>query len=98
MSIRWTSGAAEQLTSIVQRIQSERPEAAHKTAEVITEAIGKLSVFPKLGRPGEKTGTRELICPPYVIVYRVIADVAEILFIWSAGLALTVAKPYHLRN
>jgi plasmid stabilization system protein ParE len=48
--------------------------------------IGDLEAFPNLGRPGEEVrGTRELVCAPYVIVYRLKEDVAEILYIWHGA-------------
>jgi toxin ParE1/3/4 len=84
--IRWTTDAANQLEAIVQHIQKDNPEAARKTAEAILDRIASLEVFPRLGRQGEDVeGTRELHCTPYVIVYRLKDDVAEILYIWHGA-------------
>jgi len=84
--IRWTTDAANQLEGIVERIQQNNPDAARKTAQAILERIGELKVFPQLGRPGQDVeGTRELVCPPYVIVYRLKNDAAEILCIWHGA-------------
>jgi plasmid stabilization system protein ParE len=47
--------------------------------------VAELETFPALGRPGEKKGTRELVSAPYVIVYRLHKDVAEILHIWHGA-------------
>ncbi len=83
--IRWTLGAVDQLTGIVQHIRRDNPEAPRQVAQTITDTIGKLDVFPGIGRPGEVSGTRELVSPPYVIVYRIIKDVAEILHVWHGA-------------
>jgi plasmid stabilization system protein ParE len=47
--------------------------------------IAGLETFPGLGRAGEGKGTRELVSLPYVIVYRLKEDVAEILYIWHGA-------------
>ncbi len=84
--IRWTTDAANQFEGIVRRIQDSNPDAARKTAETILGRIVDLQAFPNLGRPGEEVrGTRELVCPPYVIIYRLKDDVAEILYIWHGA-------------
>jgi plasmid stabilization system protein ParE len=67
-------------------IQQNNPGAAHKTVQAILDRIGELKVFPNLGRLGQEVeGTRELVCPPYVIVYRLKNDAAEILYIWHGA-------------
>jgi plasmid stabilization system protein ParE len=46
-----------------------------------------LALFPRRGRPGRQTDTRELVVmPPYLIVYRVSGeDVVTILRVWRAA-------------
>ena len=84
--IRWTTDAINQLEGIVKQIQQDSPEAARKTAQAILDAIGNLKLFPNLGRPSDDVeGTRELHTPPYVIVYRLRRDVAQILYIWHGA-------------
>ena len=84
--IRWTTEAADQLEGIVDQILKDNPEAARKVARAILGRIENLKDFPRLGRPGEEVeGTRELVSPPYVIVYRIKDDVAEILHIWHGA-------------
>jgi addiction module RelE/StbE family toxin len=84
--IRWTTEAANQLEGIVDHILKDNPEAARKVARAILGRIENLKDFPRLGRPGEEVeGTRELLSPPYVIVYRIKDDVAEILYIWHGA-------------
>ncbi len=84
--IRWTTDAVNQLEGIVKYIQKDNPRAARKVAQTILRNIAKLKQFPRLGRPGEELeDTRELACPPYVVVYRLKDDVAEILYIWHGA-------------
>ena len=84
--IRWTPEAADQLESIVDKILKDNPEVARKVARAILGRIENLKDFPRLGRPcDEVEGTRELHSPPYVIVYRLKVDVAEILYIWHGA-------------
>ena len=83
--IRWTTEAVNHLEVFVNRIREDNPEAARTIAQTILDRITQLETFPGLGRPGERHGTRELVSPPYVIVYRVKDDVAEILHIWHGA-------------
>ena len=84
--IRWTTEAAGQLEGVVQHILKDNPVAARKVARAILDRVEELRHFPSLGRPGaEVEGTRELHSPPYVIVYRLKDDVAEILYIWHGA-------------
>jgi toxin ParE1/3/4 len=84
--IRWTTEAAGQLEGIVSHILKDNPEAARKVSRAILDRIADLKHFPSLGRPDEEVeGTRELHSPPYVIVYRLKNDVAEILYIWHGA-------------
>src|SRR5690242_16206050 len=77
MHVRWTVPAIQDLTGIVKHIQEENPTAARQVARKVIGHLEKLRRFPNLGRPGEVAGTRELVIPPYVIVYRVTAGFVE---------------------
>jgi toxin ParE1/3/4 len=79
--IRWTTEASDQLEAGVKRIQ-DNPTAARTVANAVIDRIEQLTTFPGLGRPGEVKGTRELVCPPYVVVYRSTEEIVEILHIW----------------
>jgi len=84
--IRWTTDAVNQLEGIVKHIQEDNPDAARKVAQTLLDSIANLETFPQLGRPGEEVeGTRELVCPPFVIVYRLKDEVAEILYLWHGA-------------
>jgi plasmid stabilization system protein ParE len=80
--IRWTTEASDQLEAAVIRIQQDNPTAARSVAQTVIDRIEQLAAFPGLGRPGEVKGTRELVCPPYVVVYRSSEEIVEILHIW----------------
>jgi toxin ParE1/3/4 len=83
--IRWTTEASDQLEAAVKYIQQNNPAAARKVARAVIDRIEQLAVFPGLGRPGEVKGTRELVSPPYVVVYRFTEEIVEILHIWHGA-------------
>ena len=83
--IRWTTEASDQLQAAIRRIQQDNPTAARNVARAVIDRIEQLATFPGLGRPGEVTGTRELVTPPYVVVYRSTEEVVEILHVWHGA-------------
>jgi toxin ParE1/3/4 len=78
VNIRLAPRALRRLQQIYAFIESDKPDAAALTIERILEAAKKLEEHPKLGRPGRREGTRELIHAPFIIVYRIKDDVVEI--------------------
>ena len=83
--IRWTTKASDQFEIIVGHIRRDNPHKARILAQTILGRIAELARFPALGRPGEQEGTRELVSSPYIIVYRLHAEIVEILFIWHGA-------------
>jgi toxin ParE1/3/4 len=83
--IRWTTEASDQLEAAVNRILRDNPNAARHAAQAVIDRIEQLATFPGLGRPGEVKGTRELVSPPYVVVYRSTEEIVEILHIWHGA-------------
>jgi plasmid stabilization system protein ParE len=79
------SPKADQLETTVKHIQQDNPAAAQNVAQEVIDSIEQLAVFPGLGRPGEMKGTRELVSPPYVVVYRSTEEIVEILRIWHGA-------------
>ncbi|HEU4510037.1 MAG TPA: type II toxin-antitoxin system RelE/ParE family toxin [Pyrinomonadaceae bacterium] len=80
IEIRWTSQAADDLQAIFDFIERDSPRYALVIVEDILAGIDNLSQFPLLGRvvpERERNDTRELIKPPYRIVY----EVTEIILI-----------------
>ena len=83
--IRWTTEAADQFEAAVKHIQQNNPTVARNVAQAVIDRIEQLAAFPGLGRPGEVKGTRELVSPPYVVVYRSSEEIVEILHIWHGA-------------
>lgn len=83
--IRWTAGASRQFETLINHIRQDNPRKGRIIAQTILGRIAQLAKFPALGKPGEQEGTRELVSPPYIIVYRLHAEIAEILFIWHGA-------------
>ena len=83
MRIRWTVPAADDLTNINNYLQKHYPQFAESTVRAIYERVRSLKTMPNRGRPGHRSGTRELLLSPlpYIVVYRVKDETVEILHI-----------------
>ena len=70
MRIRWTVPAADDLEGLKTYLQEHFPHYAESTVRTIYHRIKSLKADPHKGRPGHRSGTRELpIIPlPYVVV------------------------------
>ena len=79
--IRWETEAADQTEAAVKHIQQDNPTAARNVAQAVIDRIEQLAAFPGLGRLGEVKGTREIVSPPYVVVYRSTEEIVETLHI-----------------
>ena len=72
--VRWTTQAADDLQAIYDFIGRDSEQYAQVIVEGILAAIDNLEQFPLLGRTvpeRSRDDLRELIKPPYRIVYRV---------------------------
>jgi addiction module RelE/StbE family toxin len=87
MRIRWTVPAADDLENIKNYLLQNYPQFAESTVRTIYQRIGRLKTSPNRGRPGHRSGTRELsITPlPYVVVYAVKPDAIEVLHIYHGA-------------
>jgi addiction module RelE/StbE family toxin len=87
MRIRWTVPAAEDLETIKNYLEKHSPHFAEATVRTIYQRVRSLKTTPYRGRPGHRTGTRELtVTPlPYVVVYAVKAEAVEILHIYHGA-------------
>jgi plasmid stabilization system protein ParE len=87
MRIRWTVPAVDDLASIKTYLQQHFPHFAEPSVRTIYERIRSLKAAPYRGRPGHRSGTRELpLAPlPYVVVYSVKAGAVEILHIYHGA-------------
>jgi toxin ParE1/3/4 len=73
MELRWTRGAADDLERIADHVLEHAPERASDLVRTLFDAPKSLLTFPHRGRPGKRSGTRELVLSPlpYLVVYQV---------------------------
>jgi toxin ParE1/3/4 len=75
--VRWTETSENDLITIVKYIADDNPHLAHEIFKSIKERASSLRAFPDRGRivpelqEQEVTQYRELIVPPWRIIYRV---------------------------
>jgi addiction module RelE/StbE family toxin len=83
MRIRWTVPAAQDLENIKSYLIRQYPQFAEPTVRTIYQRIRSLKTTPHKGRPGQRSGTRELVLTPlpYLVVYAVKPEFIEILHI-----------------
>jgi toxin ParE1/3/4 len=81
MQIAWVEAALLDIAVIKARIAADDPRAADQQVQRVLRAIARLVEFPRLGREGRISGTRELIVSrtPYLVAYRIIGDTIHIL-------------------
>jgi toxin ParE1/3/4 len=77
------------LDRIFEWIAEDSPRAATEIIRRIRQRIGRLATpgLEHMGRPGLDEGTRELVEPPYLIVYEVheVQEEIEVLYIVHAA-------------
>lgn len=73
MKVVVRESAALDLEDIFAWISKDNPRAAAEMVERIRLRINRLAFpgLPRIGRPGLVEGTRELVEPPYIVVYSV---------------------------
>jgi toxin ParE1/3/4 len=81
MELRWTEAAAQDLEHIANYLFEHVPAYAAELVRQIYDAPFALLTFPHRGRPGRKTGTRELVLSPlpYIVVYQIAGSVIHIV-------------------
>jgi len=80
MQIIWSDSAKLERAAIIDYIASHDPDAALRLDARISEVVGRLIHFPRLGHTGRKPGTREiLIVSQYTVVYTVKPKQVEIV-------------------
>ncbi len=87
MRIRWAIPAAEDLQGIEDYLQENFSHFAEPTVRTIYQRVRSLKKTPNKGRPGHRTGTRELsLTPlPYIVVHSVKPEAVEILHIYQGA-------------
>ena len=81
MRIVWTEPAVRDLAAARAYIAQDNARAADRQVERVVAAVEGLIRFPEIGRPGRRSGTRELVVnrTPYIAAYRLRGDTIEIL-------------------
>lgn len=80
MSVFWTPEAQQDRAEIWNYIAAENPRAAARMDSLFSEAATSLAEYPKLGRTGKISGTRELIPHEnYRLVYEIASETVWIL-------------------
>ena len=87
MRVRWTIPAANDLASIKDYLEKHFPHLAEPTVRTIYKRVRSLRAAPNRGRPGHRTGTKELALTPlpYIVVYSVKTEAVEILHIYHGA-------------
>jgi len=89
--VRWTDQAVGDLEGIKEFISQGSPAYALAVVGRLYQAVGQLAPFPDSGRIVPERAhpeIRELIRPPYRIVYRRRPDLVEILLVFRSSLPL----------
>lgn len=85
MTFRLSALAEAEFEDIYEYIAQDKPDAAAIAIESILDAIEQLIRHGWSGRAGRRDGTRELIRPPFVIVYRIAGDVIDVLSVFHGS-------------
>jgi addiction module RelE/StbE family toxin len=85
MQVRWTAPASQDLQRITRRIRRDNPTAARQVAKTLYDGALSLGDMPNRGRIGRIAGTREFVSAPFIIVYRIEAEILEILRIYHSA-------------
>ncbi len=82
----WKQAAIADRKRITAHIAQDKPFAAIEFGDLLMSKAAKLDQTPGMGRPGRMKGTRELVVHPnYVLVYRVVGQVVEVLRVKHAA-------------
>ncbi len=81
MTIRWTALARADLLAIYDYLAVRNPRAAVRLIDEIDDGVRDLLAFPRLGRPGRRPDTRELVISgtPYIVAYRLHGREVQVL-------------------
>ena len=86
MKLVWTPRALRQRAEVFDYIATDNPVAAVRMDRLFGTQADKLTVNPRIGRPGAMVGSRELFPhKSYRLVYDIDGDVISILTIISTA-------------
>lgn len=80
MKVVWGPRAQADVHEAFEYIALDKPGAAERVVERLTEAGNRLAQMPFRGRIGKETGTRELVVRglPYILIYEVSDELVRI--------------------
>lgn len=82
----WRPAAIADHKSITAYIAQDNPRAAIEMGDMLIQKAAQLDQHPTLGRVGRVKGTRELVVHPnYILIYRIVGKVAEVLRVKHAA-------------
>lgn len=80
VTVEWTATALINLANILDYVREESPQGAAALASEVQTKTLRIASNPSLYRVGRVRGTREaVVSENYLLVYRVVGDIAEIL-------------------
>jgi plasmid stabilization system protein ParE len=100
IEVRWTEHAFENLRGIHAQIALASPAVAREVAARLWESAGQIRQFPDSGRivPERRSPEiRELVLPPYRLVYRRRETMIEVLTIFHGAMQFPRRLPGEAR-
>ena len=88
MKVYWTDEALTHLDGIFRHIEEDSPVYARRMVDKITRRSQQIGGFPQSGRmvpEYQDTDIREVIEPPYRIVYRVTPNRVDVLAVFHGA-------------
>ena len=85
LRVRWSPSASSDFIEILEFISRDQPAAARKAGRRILSAAASLGRNPRQGRTLPELwehgipGYREIVIPPYRIIYAIRADCVDVL-------------------
>lgn len=95
MKLRWSPLSIRRITEIGDYIAEEAPITALRIMQEIIQSVERLELFPKSGRivpEFNNPDIREVIYPPYRILYQEYESIIEILTVIHSRQLLTEDK------
>lgn len=71
MKIVWSEQARHDWVAYYRSHLMNNPEAARRMRRLVMAGVNRLGDFPRMGRPGQVAGSRELVIhgTPFLVVY-----------------------------
>jgi toxin ParE1/3/4 len=86
MKVYWSPAAGRDVDEIWDYIAQDNIDAADRLAETFRAAAARLADFPRMGRSGRVSRTRELVIPgtSYILIHRVLRGTVQIIRVLHA--------------